>query len=444
MITIDVLESEIKKNSIANGYVFCGLDEELIKSSIDPIIKKVLDKDFLDLNFIKTILFRGNFMDKIKVALIKCDNYELNEVKLAINRGIDLLGGIDLFIKEGDKILLKPNLLASESAEKSVTTHPVVFEAIISILQEIKENKNIKKISYGDSPGIGKGISVAQKSGINEVAEKLNIEYADFDEPVGVSFNEGIKEKSFTIAKPILEADTIISLPKLKSHALTIMTGAVKNQFGCIPGFRKAEYHLKLPDFDDFSTMLLDLNKLINPKLYIMDGIMAMEGNGPRSGNPKKLNVLLLSSDAIALDYVASQIISFDYNLIPTIKMGFKLGFSNKENIEIVGDNIESVKVNDFKKPHKRIGIGRSLMKLSAFPIIKRLFAIMIPKPVIEYSKCVKCGVCVKVCPVTPLALNFNKKGKNYPPEYYYDKCITCYCCQELCPHKAIILKRKF
>ena len=383
-------------------------------------------------------------MDKIKVALIKCDNYELSEVKSAINRGIDLLGGIDLFVKEGDKILLKPNLLASESAEKSVTTHPIVFEAIISILQEIKEKKNIKKISYGDSPGIGKGIFVAQKSGISEVAEKLNIEYAYFDEPVGVSFNEGIKEKSFTIAKPILEADTIISLPKLKSHALTIMTGAVKNQFGCIPGFRKAEYHLKLPDFDDFSTMLLDLNKLINPKLYIMDGIMAMEGNGPRSGNPKKLNVLLLSSDAIALDYVASQIISFDYNLIPTIKMGFKLGFSNKGNIEIVGDNIESVKVNDFKKPHKRIGIGRSLMKLSTFPIIKRLFAIMIPKPVIEYGKCVKCGVCVKVCPVTPLALNFNKKGKNYPPEYYYDKCITCYCCQELCPHKAIILKRKF
>ena len=136
--------------------------------------------------------------DKIKVALIKCDSYDLNKVKNAINRGIDLLGGINAFVKDGDKILLKPNLLASESAEKSVTTHPIVFEAIISILQEKSKEKNIKKISYGDSPGIGKCISVAQKSGISEVAQRLKIEYADFDEPVGISFNEGIKHSIFS------------------------------------------------------------------------------------------------------------------------------------------------------------------------------------------------------------------------------------------------------
>ncbi|KLI24641.1 iron-sulfur cluster-binding protein [Brachyspira hyodysenteriae] len=374
-----------------------------------------------------------------KVAVIKCENYDLEEVKSSIKKAIDLIGGIDLFVKENDKVLLKPNFLAAETAEKSVTTHPVVFEAIVSILQE-----KTKNISYGDSPGIGKGSSVALKSGIDEIANKLNVKYVDFEEPVGVTYEDGVQEKSFTIAKPIQEADVIISLPKLKSHALTTMTGAVKNQFGCIPGFRKAEYHLKLPDFEDFSTMLLDLNKLVNPKLYIMDGILAMEGNGPRNGNPRKVNALIVSADAVALDYVASQIISFDYNTIPTLKMGFKHGFSDKEKIEVLGDGIESVKVTDFKKPHKGIGVGRSLMKLSRFPIIKRLFATIIPKPVIEKNKCVKCGVCVKVCPVTPLALNFDKKGKDYPPEYYYKNCISCYCCQELCPHKAIVLKRKF
>ena len=329
-----------------------------------------------------------------KVAVIKCENYDLEEVKNSIKRAIDLIGGIDLFVKESDKVLLKPNLLAAESADRSVTTHPTVFEAVVSILRE----KNVNDISYGDSPGIGKGNTVALKAGIDEAANKLNVKYADFEEPVGVSYEDGVQEKSFTIAKPIQEADVIISLPKLKSHALTTMTGAVKNQFGCIPGFRKAEYHLKLPDFEDFSTMLLDLNKLVNPKLYIMDGILAMEGNGPRNGSPRKINAIIVSDNAVALDYVASQIISFDYNTIPTLKMGFKHNFCNKYE----------------------------------------------PKPVIDKNKCVKCGVCVKVCPVTPLALNFDKKGKNYPPEYYYKNCISCYCCQELCPHKAIVLKRKF
>ncbi|WP_295160686.1 DUF362 domain-containing protein [uncultured Brachyspira sp.] len=374
-----------------------------------------------------------------KVAVIKCENYNFEEVKASIKRAINLLGGIDLFVKEHDKVLLKPNLLAAETADRSVTTHPVVFEAAASIFQE----KNTE-IFYGDSPGIGHGSSVALKSGIDEAANKLNVKYADFEEPIGVSYENGVQEKSFTISKPVREADVIISLPKLKSHALTTMTGAVKNQFGCIPGFRKAEYHLKLPDFEDFSTMLLDLNKLVNPKLYIMDGILAMEGNGPRNGSPKKVNALIVSADAVALDYVASEIISFDYNTIPTLKMGFKHCFSNKDDIEVLGDGIESVKVHDFKKPHKGIGIGRSLMKLSKFPIIKKIFSFIIPKPVIEKNKCLKCGVCVKVCPVTPLALNFEKKGADYPPKYYYKNCISCYCCQELCPHKAIVLKRKF
>ena len=134
-----------------------------------------------------------------KVAVIKCENYDLEEVKNSIKRAIDLIGGIDLFVKESDKVLLKPNLLAAESADRSVTTHPTVFEAVVSILRE----KNVNDISYGDSPGIGKGNTVALKAGIDEAANKLNVKYADFEEPVGVSYEDGVQEKSFIIAKPI-------------------------------------------------------------------------------------------------------------------------------------------------------------------------------------------------------------------------------------------------
>lgn len=374
-----------------------------------------------------------------KVVLVRCNSYDEREVRESIEKGIKLLGGIDKFIKKDDNVLIKPNFLAAESAEKSVTTHPIVFSVVAKIAKEYA-----KDVSYGDSPGVGKGISVAKKSGIFDIAEKLNVNYADFDEPKSVQFEKGRQNKTFIIAKPVAEANTIISLPKLKTHALTAMTGAVKNQFGCIPGLRKAEYHLKLPDVNDFSKMLLDLNALVNPKLYIMDAIFAMEGNGPRSGSPRQLSVLILSSDAVALDYVASSIISLDPYSVPTIKYGFELGYSKKEDIEILGDDIQSFKVQDFKKAHKSVSLGRNFLKFMKNPIIKRIFGIFIPKPVIDEKKCVKCGVCVEVCPVTPNALNFNKRGKKYPPNYYYGKCITCYCCQELCPHRAISLKRRF
>lgn len=374
-----------------------------------------------------------------KVVLVRCENYEEKELRDAIEKGIKFLGGIDNLINKGSKVLLKPNLLAAEFAERSVTTHPLVFSAISKLLKDYGCN-----ISYGDSPGVGKASNVAKKCGIYEVAKNIGVDYVDFDEPISVQYTKGIQNKTFTVAKPIVESDFIISLPKLKTHALTAMTGAVKNQFGCIPGFRKAQYHLKLPDVNNFSKMLLDLNAFISPGLYIMDAIFAMEGNGPRSGNPRKLNVLLFSTDAVALDYIASSIISIDFSSVPTIKYGFELGYSNREEIEILGDDIESFKVYDFKKSHKSVSLGRNFLSFIKHPIIKKILGISIPKPVINKDKCVRCGVCVEVCPVTPNALNFNKNGKNYPPKYYYSKCISCYCCQELCPHMAISLKRRF
>jgi len=377
----------------------------------------------------------------IKVALVYVDNYEYSNVLSAVRKGIELIGGIDKFIKKTDKVLLKPNFLAAEVAEKSVTTHPSVFNAIGTILTE-----NHISVSYGDSPGVGKADGIAKKSGIYSVAEKLGIKLVSFDEKQDIFFEKGKQNKAFTIAKTIKEHDALISLPKLKTHALTTLTGAIKNQFGCVPGMLKAQFHLKIPDINNFSKMLVDLNELIKPKLIIMDAIVAMEGNGPRSGSPRKLNVLLFSSDAIAIDAVASRIVSVNPKDVPTIKNGFLSGFGVKSelDIEIVGDDIEKFIVHDFKMPHKKRSFLRILSSMTNTKLGKKLFNIFLSKPVIIKKICIKCGICVDVCPVTPLALNFEKNGKNVPPEYNYSKCIKCYCCQELCPHRAIELKGIF
>ena len=370
-----------------------------------------------------------------KVAVIRCESYEYDEVKAAVERGIKLIGGAESFVKPGERILLKPNLLSTDSPERCVTTHPSVFKAV----GEIFKNEGVL-LTYGDSPAYNSPESTAKRSGIAAAADELGIEMADFHNGVEVDFKEGIQNKKFTIAKGVLESDGLISISKLKTHGLSKMTGAVKNQFGCIPGPLKGEFHVKLPDINKFAKMLVDLNRFLKPRLFIMDGIYAMEGNGPRGGRPKKMNVLLFSSDPIALDATACRIVNLNPELVPTITAGKEggLGTYIKEEIEIVGDDINSFIDASFdvdREPLKPYKPGRALS------IVRNL---LVPKPYINTDKCVKCGVCVRMCPVEPKAVNWHDGDKSKPPTHRYRDCIRCYCCQELCPESAIHVKKPF
>jgi Pyruvate/2-oxoacid:ferredoxin oxidoreductase delta subunit len=236
----------------------------------------------------------------------------------------------------------------------------------------------------------------------------------------------------------VLESDGVISLPKLKTHAFEKFTGCIKNQFGCIPGLLKAEFHVKLPDADDFARMLVDLDRLVHPRLYIMDGIHAMEGNGPRGGTPKKMNVLLFSEDPVALDATACRLINVDPALVPTTRFGQEFGHGTFElnKIELLGDPFSSFMTDDF-------AIDRSPIKpFKTKGILKFLNAAVVPKPVINKKKCVKCGMCVKICPAHPKAVNWENGNTTKPPAHNYSLCIRCYCCQEVCPEKAISIKK--
>jgi len=211
----------------------------------------------------------------------------------------------------------------------------------------------------------------------------------------------------------------------------------VKNQFGCVPGFIKGQQHARLTDPYDFATALVDLNMAIKPRLFIMDAVMAMEGNGPQSGNPRKIGVLLISTDPIALDSIACKIMNMNPEFVPTMAPGEKagLGTYHYENIEILGDTIENFICQDFdvvRKPveHAASGAIRTFVK-------NRIS----PKPVIDKAKCVECGTCVRHCPVTPKAVDWVNGDKKSPPKHYYGRCIRCFCCQELCEAGAISIK---
>lgn len=363
-----------------------------------------------------------------KVALVKCGSYEHAEVKEAVGKGLELIGGVNSLVKPGEKILLKPNLLAAELPEKCVTTHPAVFKAVAETLM-----KTGAKISFGDSPALGSPEKAARKAGIMAAAEDLGIMLADFKNGREVVFEKGIQNKKFIIAQGILACDGLVSLPKFKTHGLTLLTGAIKNQFGCIPGVLKGEFHVKLPRLEDFARMLVDLNCLLRPRLYVMDAVMAMEGNGPRGGTPRFMGVLLFSTDPVALDATACRLVGVRPDEVLTLKYGQQsgLGVFKSEDIEIVGETLASLKVEGFARGKKAASFGGSSKRLRNF---------VVPRPRIKAGSCKQCGICVEMCPLKPSAVDWMKDDKSQPPVYNYNDCIRCYCCQELCPEGAIEL----
>ena len=377
---------------------------------------------------------------KHTVALIPLSTYEPSAVDAAVRQGITLLGGIGQFVQPEEKIVLKPNLLARALPQKAITTHPAVFGAVCKLLRE----EGYKHLSYGDSPGSPTTTpdKAAESAGIAEAAGKYQVDKADFTSGSVVSFPEGRTAKSFYLCKGVQDADAMINICKMKTHALERITGAVKNLYGCITGVNKATGHATFPNSEVFADMLADLNMCVRPRLHIMDGVVAMEGNGPSSGTPVNMNVLLFSADPVALDAVFASLVHLDPAAVPTCVSGVKvgLGVMDESAIEVITPEGSLTLTQAREKYGKAdFDVFRGVMKKGLLFKVMPLLPFLQHRPKADMKKCIACGVCGESCPVPEKAV---RSGKGQKAKYDYSKCIRCYCCQEMCPVKAIDVYR--
>ena len=359
---------------------------------------------------------------KSSVSIVRCGNYDEGNVLSALRQSIDLIGGIQTFVKKGSRVLLKPNLLFGKSPEKAVTTHPSILRGMIQIVREAGGVPSV-----GDSPSVGSLIWTAEKAGIKAVTDAMKCPLVEFNKPVLPPGGGGKTFKQLEIDRVVLEADVIINLPKLKTHSLTLLTLGVKNLFGCIPGPKKPLWHLKAgKDQETFARILADIYDVVRPSLTLLDGVVGMEGNGPNSGRPIPIGLILASDDSLSLDQIVCDLLGISRDSLLTNRVALEQGMG-KDSIDVLGEKVDDLKISSFQFP----ALSRPNWNLPGF-LSRALKNALTSKPVMDEKVCKSCDRCTEICPPKALA----RKGENLV--FDYGQCIRCLCCLEVCPEGAI------
>jgi uncharacterized protein (DUF362 family)/Pyruvate/2-oxoacid:ferredoxin oxidoreductase delta subunit len=380
-------------------------------------------------------------MTRYAVALAQCPTYDLEPLRQALRKLLAEIGGLGAFVTPGQKVLIKPNLLAPRPPESAITTHPALIRAIAELVKEQGAYPYV-----GDSPG---GFGVLQRieslweiTGMKQAAADSGAQLVNFEKsPLKeIELRAGKKTVKIHIAACVQDDfDVIINVPKFKTHSLTITTGAIKNMFGVMPGLTKVYFHKIGPRKEEMSALLVALFAQVTPQLNIMDGIIGMEGEGPGStGTPIQTGFLLAAANALALDMVQARLMEIPFDQVPILVQAVKagLGPENWEKIDLLGGTLTGIKPARFDRP------ATSYMdRVPAFivPVLSYLSKrVHITRPVVDEELCTVCQICLKNCPVKTIQL---KKGRI---RVDYKKCIECFCCLELCPAKAMKIKKSW
>jgi len=324
----------------------------------------------------------------------------------------------------GKTVLLKPNILGAMPPEKHVNTHPAIVRAAI----EAVERRGPARVMVGDNSGMrayGSNEKAATVAGIRQVAgdRYVNLGASPVKTPVDSAFAERL-----AVSREVLQCDVLVSLPKMKTHVATGITGAIKNTYGHLVGGEKMRLHREAQGPLAFARAVVDVYQVRPPDLVVMDAVVAMEGQGPSGGRPRDVGRLLASTDAVALDTVMAAMMGLEPRTVPMLKEAEDrgLGTADIEQIEIAGP---LAVVENFQTPGVGQGLGTWISRLATYLFVTR--------PQVRYGKCVKCGSCVAACPVE--AVTMTEAG----PVIDYVTCISCFCCHEMCRYGAMDLSRR-
>ncbi|HPJ94552.1 MAG TPA: DUF362 domain-containing protein [Deltaproteobacteria bacterium] len=344
-----------------------------------------------------------------------------DSVRQAVDRAFELFP-IEL---KGRNVLIKPNVLRASRAEEGVVTHPAVLRAVV----EKVEKMGPAQLVVGDNPGLfsyGANEEAFKSTGLMEAAKGYYVNIGN--DSMEMAFNPDFMP-TVSLSKAVLDADIIISLLKFKTHGLTVMTGAIKNSYGFLPGAIKARLHKAAGTAERFHEMLVDVFRLRVPDLFIMDAVVGMEGNGPASPDLRDIGLILASNNAVALDSVVAVMMGCDPKKLRFLQKAKQVGLGDYDlgTIEVIG---KLQPIADFKLPP--LG-GEAILNNKGMQ--QMIHDRMTLRPKADRELCTACGTCVDQCPVDALRM------VDELPEVDAQKCITCFCCQEICPEKAIVLR---
>jgi uncharacterized protein (DUF362 family)/NAD-dependent dihydropyrimidine dehydrogenase PreA subunit len=325
----------------------------------------------------------------------------------------------------GRKVLIKPNVLRASEAQEGIVTHPAVLRAVVDKVEALGPASLI----VGDNPGLfnyGDNENCFKKSGLMEAAKGYYRNIGNDSEKV--SFNADYLPW-VSVSRAVLEADLIISLPKFKTHGLTIVTGAIKNSYGYLPGAQKARLHKAAGNPERFHEVVVEVFRLRVPDLFIVDAVIGMEGNGPASPDLREIGLLMASDNGVAMDAVMATMMGLDPGRLRFLQKAEDLGLGshNVDRMEIIG---ELKILPDFKLPP----LGGDAISANK-AVQEMMHSRTLLRPQADPDLCTGCGTCVDQCAVSALSMDGDL------PRVDADTCITCFCCQEMCPEKAMTLK---